>query len=132
MTDLARAAFARSIVRGLDDNPRWLSCRYLYDAAGSDLFERITEQPEYYLTRVEAALLASHARDIAALAGPSTIVELGAGSAKKTRLLLEAWAMHGRTRYVPVDICADMLMTAADRLASDLTHVTVEPLCATY
>jgi hypothetical protein len=58
VTDLARAAFARSIVRGLDDNPRWLSCRYLYDAAGSDLFERITEQPEYYLTRVEAALLA--------------------------------------------------------------------------
>ena len=130
--DLARAAFARSVVRGLDDNPRWLSCRYLYDAAGSDLFERITEQPEYYLTRVEAALLATHACDIAALAGPSTIVELGAGSAKKTRLLLEAWAMHGRTRYVPVDICADMLMTAADRLASDLAHVIVEPLCATY
>jgi L-histidine Nalpha-methyltransferase len=52
MSDLARAAFAQSVVRGLDDSPRWLSCRYLYDAVGSALFERITEQPEYYLTRV--------------------------------------------------------------------------------
>jgi len=132
VSDLARAAFARSVVRGLDDTPRWLSCRYLYDADGSALFERITELPEYYLTRVETGLLAAHAREIAALAGPSTLVELGAGSAKKTRLLLEAWGVHGRTRYVPVDICGDMLEVAAERLARDLLHVTIDPLCATY
>ena len=51
------AAFAQSVVRGLGDHPRWLHCRYLYDARGSELFERITEQPEYYLTRTETALL---------------------------------------------------------------------------
>ena len=127
-----RAAFARSVVRGLDDNPRWLSCRYLYDATGSALFERITEQPEYYLTRVEAGLLATHAREIATLAGPSTLVELGAGSAKKTRLLLQAWGVHGPTQYVPIDICGDMLETAAHALARELPQVTIDPLCATY
>jgi iron(II)-dependent oxidoreductase len=132
VSDLARAAFARSVVRGLDDTPRWLSCRYLYDAEGSALFERITEQPEYYLTRVETRLLVAHAREIAALAAPSTLVELGAGSGKKTRLLLEAWAAHGRTRYVPIDICGDMLMTAAATLGDALPQVFIEPLCATY
>lgn len=132
MSNLARAAFAQSIVRGLDDSPRWLSCRYLYDAVGSALFERITEQPEYYLTRVEAGLLAAHAHEIAELAGRSTLVELGAGTARKTRLLLQAWSARGRTRYVPVDICADVLETTAATLAHDLPSVTVEPLCATY
>ncbi len=132
MTDPARAAFAQSIVRGLEDAPRWLSCRYLYDATGSALFERITEQPEYYLTRVETALLRRYAAEIARDAGPSTLAELGAGSARKTRLLLRAWAEHGRPRYVPIDICADVLDTAAATLAAELPGVAVEPLCATY
>ena len=55
------AGFAQSVVRGLSDHPRWLHCRYLYDAEGSYIFERICEQPEYYQTRTEAALLAQHA-----------------------------------------------------------------------
>jgi iron(II)-dependent oxidoreductase len=132
VTDPSRAAFAQSIVRGLDDAPRWLSCRYLYDAAGSELFERITEQPEYYLTRVETQLLTTHAGEITRLAGPSALVELGAGSARKTRLLLRAWAAHGRARYVPVDICPDVLDSTAAALGAELPDVTVEPLCATY
>jgi uncharacterized SAM-dependent methyltransferase len=85
-----RGGFAQSIVRGLSDHPRWLHCRYLYDAEGSAIFERICEQPEYYQTRTEAALLAEHAEEIRRLAGAPTLVELGSGSSVKTRHLLRA------------------------------------------
>jgi len=88
-------AFAQSVVRGLSDHPRWLHCRWLYDDAGSDIFERICEQPEYYQTRTEAALLAEHAGEIRRRAGAPTLVELGSGSSVKTRHLLRAM---GRTR----------------------------------
>jgi iron(II)-dependent oxidoreductase len=132
VNDLARAAFAQSVVRGLGDTPRWLSCRYLYDARGSELFERITELPEYYLTRVERRLLTAHAAEIAELAGRSTLAELGAGTARKTRLLLRAWAAHGPTRYVPIDICSDVLEATRATLAAELPGVVVEPFCGTY
>jgi iron(II)-dependent oxidoreductase len=132
VSDVARAAFAQSVVRGLGDTPRWLSCRYLYDARGSDLFERITEQPEYYLTRVERGLLTTHASEIAGLAGPSTLAELGAGTARKTRLLLRAWGTHGATRYVPIDICSDVLDATRAALAVELPQLTVAPFCGTY
>ena len=106
---LVRAAFAQSIVRGLSDDPRWLSCRYLYDAEGSALFERITELARV-LPDAHRGCVARAACHVAArAAGPSTLVELGAGNASKTRHLLRAWTAGGRTRYVPVDICADML-----------------------
>ncbi|HXJ35936.1 MAG TPA: ergothioneine biosynthesis protein EgtB [Candidatus Eisenbacteria bacterium] len=133
MSSVARAAFAQSVVRGLGDMPRWLSCRYLYDAEGSRLFDDITRQPEYYLTRAEAALLVAHAHEIRSLAGPSTLVELGAGTATKTRHLLRAWPAGGATaRYVPVDICGDVLETAALELEREFPRLAVEPLCATY
>src|SRR5262249_13233854 len=108
--ELGRAAFAQSIVRGLSDTPRWLSCRDLYDAEGSELFEAITRQPEYYLTRTEDALLAANAAAIRELVGQTTLVELGSGSSTKTRHLLRAWTSGGRrARYVPIDISRDML-----------------------
>jgi iron(II)-dependent oxidoreductase len=133
VSDLARAAFAQSVVRGLGDNPRWLSCRYLYDAEGSRLFERITELPEYYLTRAEATLLEAHASEIRALAGPSTLVELGAGTATKTRRLLRAWvAADGAARYVPVDICGEVLVATEEALAREFPGLVVEPFCGTY
>ena len=93
---LAREAFAQSIARGLGDSPRWLSCRYLYDAEGSALFEDITRQPEYYLTRTEDALLAQHASRLRARAGAATCVELGSGSSTKTRHELGAWTRAGQ------------------------------------
>jgi iron(II)-dependent oxidoreductase len=129
VSDLARAAFAQSVVRGLAETPRWLSCRYLYDAAGSALFERITEQPEYYLTRVEAQLLALHACEIATLAGPSTLVELGAGTARKTRHLLRVWQ---GPRYVPVDICGDVLDETVATLAGEFPALAIDGLACTY
>src|SRR5213076_2134389 len=87
----APLAFALSVAAGLDDHPRWLDSRYLYDDAGSALFEEITRQPEHYQTRTEDRLLARHARAIREVAGEATLVELGAGSAEKTRQLLDAW-----------------------------------------
>ncbi|HTD26828.1 MAG TPA: L-histidine N(alpha)-methyltransferase, partial [Candidatus Elarobacter sp.] len=98
--------FAQSIVRGFSDHPRWLHCRYLYDDRGSEIFERICEQPEYYQTRTEAALLAEHAAEIRRTAAAPTLVELGSGSSAKTRHLLRGWPGG---RYVAVDISLGML-----------------------
>src|SRR3954471_15978905 len=69
-------AFALSIAQGLDSRPRRLDASYLYDAVGSGLFDRITEQPEYYLTRAEDRLLQAHAAEIRAVAGAGVLVEL--------------------------------------------------------
>src|SRR5450432_2608479 len=97
-------SFALSVATGLDGRPRKLDARYLYDAAGSDLFEQITAQPEYYLTRAEDRLLAAGARSIRARAGFGTLVELGSGASTKTRRLLDAWCAAGPASYVPVDV----------------------------
>src|SRR4029453_12008267 len=130
---LARAAFAQSIIRGLSDTPRWLSCRYLYDAEGSDLFEAITRQPEYYLTRTEDALLTRHATALRAAIGPSTVVELGSGSSTKTRHVLRAWTAGGHAaRYVPVDISRDMLEASAAALDAEFPMLDVSALAGTY
>src|SRR5262249_46191035 len=130
---LARAAFAQSIARGLGDPPRWLPCRYLYDAEGSGLFEDITRQPEYYLTRTEDALLAAHASRLRARAGAPTLVELGSGSSTKTRHLLRAWTAGGqRARYVPVDISRDMLDASCRMLEGDFPSLEVRALAGTY
>jgi iron(II)-dependent oxidoreductase len=125
--------FAQSAVRGLSDHPRWLACRYLYDAAGSDIFERICEQPEYYQTRTEEALLAEHAAEIRALVSAPTIVELGSGSATKTRRLLDAWTAGGRpARYVPVDVSREVLARSCEALAAEHPGLEVRGVAASY
>ncbi|HEY0708323.1 MAG TPA: L-histidine N(alpha)-methyltransferase, partial [Polyangia bacterium] len=125
-------AFALSIAAGLDDQPRWLDSRYLYDAAGSALFEQITLQPEYYQTRTEDALLAAHAHHLRGLVGDATLVELGSGSSSKTRRLLDAWLEKGRARYVPIDVSAAALEHACGELAAHYQHLTVEGIAACY
>jgi iron(II)-dependent oxidoreductase len=125
--------FAQSIVRGLSDHPRWLHCRYLYDSAGSDIFERICEQPEYYQTRTEAALLAAHANHIRDLAAAPTLVELGSGSSVKTRHLLRAWTAGGEgARYVPVDISLGMLTQSCRALAEEHPGLAIRGIAASY
>ncbi|TMA98896.1 MAG: L-histidine N(alpha)-methyltransferase, partial [Deltaproteobacteria bacterium] len=121
--------FAQSVVRGLSDHPRWLHCRYLYDDRGSEIFERICEQPEYYQTRTEAALLAEHAREIRRTAGAPTLVELGSGSSGKTRHLLRAWPGG---RYVAVDISLGMLRQSCAALAAELPGLEVRGIAASY
>jgi iron(II)-dependent oxidoreductase len=131
--DLLREAFARSVIRGLGDTPRWLSCRYLYDHYGSEIFEHITEQPEYYPTRTESGILAREAARIFDACAGTTLVELGAGSATKTRHLLRAWTARGRrATYVPIDISRSMLAQTSSELRREFPRLAVESIAGSY
>ncbi len=125
-------SFALSVAAGLDGRPRRLDARYLYDAAGSGLFDRITEQPEYYLTRAEDRLLAAGARAIRELAGPGTLVELGSGASQKTERLLDAWSAAGPTAYVPVEVDLHSLERACTALRRRYPTLPLEALAASY
>jgi iron(II)-dependent oxidoreductase len=125
--------FAISVAQGLSHHPRRLSCRYLYDALGSELFERITEQPEYYLTSAEAALLARHADDIRSVVGASALVELGSGTSAKTRHLLDAWTRRDpASTYVAVDICAPVVAASCAALQRDYPRLDVRGIAGSY
>ena len=111
---------AEDVRRGLTSNPKYLLPKYFYDDAGSDLFERITALPEYYLTRTEAALLTSIAQELMDHVDPQELVELGSGSSTKTRLLLEAWKSgQGPRRYVPFDVSSGIVEATAASLQAD-------------
>jgi len=121
--------FAHAVALGLSDRPRWLPSRFLYDERGSELFEQICELPEYYLTRAEAAILRRVAPVLRRKTGPVTLVELGSGSSVKTDLLLAAYAEEGASvRYVPVDVSASILRTAAERIEETFPSVNVSGL----
>ncbi len=128
-----RLEFGLAVARGLSDMPRRLDSRFLYDANGSDIFERICEQPEYYLTRTEATILASSAADIARRTGELTLVELGSGSSIKTQLLLEAYAgRYGKACYTPVDISKSILRQAEQEIAELYPAVKVDAVHGSY
>ena len=122
--------FAESVVRGLSRRPGRLECRFLYDARGSELYERITEQPEYYPTRTEAGILAGCARRLRAITGPVTLLELGSGSSVKTDHLLRAW--QGKAHYVPVDVSESALRLAGEAICRRHPDVQVVGLNGTY
>ncbi len=126
-------AFARSVAAGLADRPKWLHCRFLYDAEGSRLFEQITEQPEYYPTRTESAILAQHAQDIRRITGPRTLVELGSGYSVKTEYLLDAYrANEDHVLYVPVDVSGTALREASKAISRNFADVKVTGINGTY
>jgi len=123
--------FRAGVVAGLSASPKTLPCKFLYDAEGSRLFDRICELPEYYPTRTEIALLTARAGEIAALAGPgAALVEFGSGAGVKIRLLLAA--LRDPALYVPVDISRGHLAAAADSLAEDFPDLPIAPVCADY
>jgi dimethylhistidine N-methyltransferase len=123
--------FARSLIEGLRRQPRAISPKWFYDEAGSVLFERICELPEYYPTRVEFALLQRHAAEIADLIGPGLdLVEFGAGATRKVKVLLSA--LESPARFVPVDISGEHLLGAVERLRDDYAGLIVEPLVADF
>ena len=124
--------FAEAVAAGLDEHPRWLPTRYLYDRRGSEIYEEITRQPEYYPTRTEDAILAAHAAEIRQLAGDSTLVEFGSGSSSKTRRLLEAWLDRGPARYVPIDISLAALESACRDLGASFDDLRLEAVRASY
>jgi L-histidine N-alpha-methyltransferase len=118
--DDAEAALAADARAGLSASPKCLPPKWFYDARGSELFEEITQLPEYYPTRTERALLDANVDEIAALPAADTFVELGSGSSAKTRLLLDAFRRAGTlATYVPQDVSASALRAAMDALAPD-------------
>ncbi len=126
-------AFAESVARGLTDSPPWLNCTYLYDAEGSRLFEDITEQPEYYLTRAENEILQKHADEIRSITGPVSLIELGSGYSIKTAHLLAAYTRDGqKVDYVPVDVSQSALDGAQESISKHHPYVTVSGITGTY
>ncbi|MGY3616351.1 L-histidine N(alpha)-methyltransferase [Bradyrhizobium sp. USDA 10063] len=128
--DEQTAAFADDVIGQLAQHPKRLSPKYFYDAAGSELFEQITVQPEYYPTRTELGILRDRGADIAAIipAG-AALVEFGAGATTKVRLLLEHCEFGA---YVPVDISGDFLNAQADGLRKDFPGLRVYPVAADF
>jgi len=124
------------VLRGLGARPKTLPPKYFYDAQGSRLFDRITALPEYYLTRTEQLILADCARRLAALVGPADLVELGSGSARKTRIVIDAFleqaALKAPLLYVPIDVSEAALEESAAGLVSAYPRLAVSGLVATY
>jgi L-histidine N-alpha-methyltransferase len=121
----------QDVADGLTAFPKTLPPKWFYDERGSELFEEITRLEEYYPTRRERAILTERAAEIAAVTGARTLLELGAGSGEKTRLLLDALGGTLRT-YVPVDVSGDFLAVAADQIAAEYPALSVHPIVADY
>ena len=119
--------------RGLTGRPKSLPPKYFYDRAGSLLFERITELPEYYPTRTESALLAEILPGLLGEFLPDDIVEIGSGNSEKTRRILDAVSRGGRpVRYVPLDVDRLTLETTAERLLHDYPNLTVHAVVGDF
>jgi L-histidine N-alpha-methyltransferase len=133
---IASNPVAAEVFNGLIEQPKTLSPWLFYDQEGSRLFEEITELPEYYVTRTERNILAQQADEIVSAAAGGrdlSIIELGAGTATKTGLLLNAAVeLQGSVTYYPIDVSATALEEARTRLEAELPEVTVEPIVADY
>lgn len=127
----AHDQFRADVLAGLSRPQKRLPSKYFYDAAGSQLFDRITELAEYYPTRTELAIMRRHAAAMAARCGPRCLlVELGAGSLVKVRLLLDE--LDRPAGYVPVDVSGEHLRGAANELAADYPALAVHPVVADF
>ncbi len=127
------STIAAEVRAGLTAMPKTLPPKLFYDAAGSELFEQITRIPEYYLTRYETRILREQAKAMTRAAGlPENVIELGAGAATKTRLILEALrTQRGGVKFYPVDVSEASLETAEENLRG-MTGVSVQPILADY
>ncbi|MFI5674416.1 L-histidine N(alpha)-methyltransferase [Streptomyces cellulosae] len=128
--DATEAALRADVLRGLTRTPKTLPPKWFYDAHGSDLFEQITELPEYYPTRAEREILIARSGEIAAATGARTLVELGSGSSEKTRHLIEA--LTGLHTYVPVDVSDSALTQAGQALIAERPALEVHALIADF
>lgn len=128
------STIAEEVAEGLSAVPKRLPPKLFYDAEGSRLFEQITETPEYYPTRTERVILERAASDMAVQAGDKlTLVELGAGSARKTRLLITAVLRRQlRLDFYPVDVSPAALHDAVAGLNGDFSNLRINPIAADY
>ncbi|MER6529294.1 L-histidine N(alpha)-methyltransferase [Streptomyces sp. NPDC001508] len=128
--DATDAALRADVRRGLTATPKTLPPKWFYDARGSELFEQITELPEYYPTRAEREILLARADEIAAATRARTLVELGSGSSDKTRHLIDA--LTALRVYVPVDVSESALVGAGRALIEERPGLTVHALIADF
>jgi L-histidine Nalpha-methyltransferase len=128
--DATDAALRADVLNGLTATPKTLPPKWFYDARGSELFEQITELPEYYPTRAEREILLARSAEIAAASGARTLVELGSGSSEKTRLLIDALA--SLEVYVPVDVSESALTQAGRALVEERPALSVHALIADF
>lgn len=119
------------VIEGLSQDQKSLPSKYFYDERGSELFELICKQEEYYPTDAEVEIMKTHIGEIVALLGENVqLVELGSGSSMKTRSLLEH--LNKITGYVPVDISEEFLLTESEKLRSEYFDLTINPVAADY
>ena len=118
------------VLKGLQETPKQLSPRFLYDKRGSELFEAICGLDEYYPTRTEIQILQEHRQDIAQFLGDGVLIEYGSGSSQKIRILLDA--ASALSTYVAIDISKQHLYESCLTLAADYPHLSTIAICADY
>ncbi len=136
ITITEKQQFAQDVMQGLSKKQKTLSSKYFYDGAGSKLFQKIMDLPEYYLTRTETEIFKQQKEEIIdgfCSPTPFNLVDLGAGDAAKTIILLRALEQRSVDfTYVPVDISGDAVQELQQRLAQELPHLPVAPLTGEY
>ncbi|MCT4780229.1 MULTISPECIES: L-histidine N(alpha)-methyltransferase [Exiguobacterium] len=121
----------KEVLDGLSQVHKILQAKYFYDQAGSELFEQITYQPEYYLTRTELDILYQHQTAIADCIGPvHTLIEYGSGSSRKIKSLLSS--LHQLEAYMPIDISKEFLIQSAHQLSQDYPDLQIKAVCGDY
>jgi L-histidine N-alpha-methyltransferase len=127
-----RRALAADVAHGLTSRPKTLPPKYFYDARGSALFDRITETPEYYPTRVETGILRANAARLMERLAPDELVEIGAGMGTKIRTLIDARSARSSLRYVPIDVDGDTMTAAATALTERYAFLDVHGLVGDF
>ncbi len=126
-------SLSEDVANGLMQVPRSLPAKYFYDEKGSWLFDQICDSPEYYPTRTENMLLAKVAEDIINEQQPRCIVELGSGTARKTRHLFDACSKVGFSpTYIPIDVCDEILIASKNALEKEYEWLEVNPIVGDY
>jgi L-histidine Nalpha-methyltransferase len=123
--------FKSETIAGLRKTPKHIPSKFFYDERGSQLFEAITDLPEYYLTRTEISILTDHLPAMATRIGTdATIIEFGTGAGVKTKMLLEA--LVNPRAYIPIDISREQLMLASHDLSQHFPNLGIHPIFADY
>ena len=123
--------FLAEVLAGLSASPRSLPCKFFYDEHGAELFQKICELPEYYITRTETELLRRHGREMAESIGANAeLIGFGTGAGIKTRMLLEH--LENPIAYVPVDISKQSLLDSAAELSRAMPALEILPVCGDY
>ena len=132
-SDDLRAALQEDVRLGLTARPKDIPPKWFYDRRGSELFERITQLPEYYPTRAERSILDEVRHVIPPFTGADTVVELGSGTSEKTRLLLDAFTDRRQLRrFIPFDVSEETLRRAAASLAEEYADVQIDAIVGDF